>query len=76
MTPFLAACGTGDVELVKLLLEHGANPKLATSDGRGPIIQAVASGGRRRDSFFGAPPPAAVPAAGVRQPAGIPAAAR
>ena len=41
MTPFLAACGTGDIELVKLLLEHGANPKLATSDGRGPIIMAV-----------------------------------
>jgi ankyrin repeat protein len=47
MTPFLAACGTGDIELVKLLLEHGANPKLATSDGRGPIIMAL--NGRRRD---------------------------
>ncbi len=57
MTPFLAACGTGDIELVKLLLEHGANPKLATSDGRGPIIMAVV-GRRGRDAFFGAPPPA------------------
>jgi ankyrin repeat protein len=47
LTPFLAACGTGDIELVKLLLAHGANPKLATSDGRGPIIMAV--NGRRRD---------------------------
>jgi uncharacterized protein len=47
MTPFLAACGTGDIELVKLLLDHGANPKLATSDGRGPIIMAI--NGRRRD---------------------------
>jgi uncharacterized protein len=64
MTPFLAACGTGDIELVKLLLEHGANPKLATSDGRGPIIMAVASGRRGRDSFFGSPPPATLPAAG------------
>jgi ankyrin repeat protein len=64
MTPFLAACGTGDIELVKLLLEHGANPKLATSDGRGPIIMAVTSGRRGRDSFFGSPPPAALPAAG------------
>ena len=65
MTPFLAACGTGDIELVKLLLEHGANTKLATSDGRGPIIMAVASGRRGRgDSFFGAPPPAAAPAEG------------
>jgi len=56
MTPFLAACGTNDVELVKLLLAHGANPKLATSDGRGPIIMTV-NGGRRARSFFGAPPP-------------------
>jgi ankyrin repeat protein len=63
MTPFLAACGTGDIELVKLLLAHGANPKLATSDGRGPIIMAVAAG-RRRDSFFGAPPPAQRPQMG------------
>jgi ankyrin repeat protein len=63
MTPFLAACGTGDIELVKLLLARGANPKLATSDGRGPIIMAVDSG-RRRDSFFGSPPPATQPAAG------------
>jgi len=45
LTPFLAACGTGDIELVKLLLGHGANPKLATSDGRGPIIMAVAGAG-------------------------------
>lgn len=50
MTPFLAACATGDIELVKLLLQHGANPKLATSDGRGPIIMAVA-GSRGRNPF-------------------------
>jgi len=50
MTPFLAACGTGDIELVKQLLEHGANPKLATSDGRGPIIMAV-SGSTSRNPF-------------------------
>jgi ankyrin repeat protein len=62
MTPFLAACGTGDIELVKLLLEHGANPKLATSDGRGPIIMALGVG--RRGGFFGSPPPATRPAAG------------
>ena len=53
MTPFLAACGTGDIELVKLLLEHGANPKLATSDGRGPIIMAVGSGRGRGGGFPG-----------------------
>jgi ankyrin repeat protein len=50
MTPFLAACATGDIELVKLLLAHGANPKLATADGRGPIIMAV-SGSRGRNPF-------------------------
>lgn len=43
LTPFLAACASGDIEIVKLLLAHGANPKLATSDGQGPIILAVGS---------------------------------
>jgi ankyrin repeat protein len=70
MTPFLAACGTGDIELVKLLLAHGANPKLATSDGRGPVIMAVGSGRRGRDSFFGTPPPATAPDAEEGTPAG------
>ncbi|MGC1457896.1 MAG: ankyrin repeat domain-containing protein, partial [Steroidobacteraceae bacterium] len=42
-TPFLVACASGDMEIVKLLLAHGANPKLATSDGQGPIIIAVGS---------------------------------
>ncbi len=40
-TPFLTACATGDIEIVKLLLAHGANPRLATSDGQGPIILAT-----------------------------------
>ena len=43
LTPFLAACASGDIEVVKLLLAHGANPKLATADGQGPIILAVGS---------------------------------
>jgi ankyrin repeat protein len=43
LTPFLAACATGDIEIVKLLLAHGADIKLATSDGQGPIILAVGS---------------------------------
>jgi len=43
LTPFLAACASGDIEIVKLLLAHGANPKLATADGQGPIILAVGS---------------------------------
>ena len=42
-TPFLTACATGDIEIVKLLLAHGANPRLATSDGQGPIILATAA---------------------------------
>ncbi len=44
-TPFLVACSTGNIEVVKLLLAHGANPKLATADGQGPIIMAVGSRG-------------------------------
>jgi ankyrin repeat protein len=42
-TPFLSACANGDIEIVKLLLAHGANPRLATSDGQGPIILATTS---------------------------------
>src|SRR6185312_7214979 len=41
-------------DVIKMLLERGANPKLATSDGRGPIIM-VLSGGRGRNPFA-APP--------------------
>ena len=33
-TPFLAACANGDIDIVKLLLAHGANATLATSDGQ------------------------------------------
>ena len=40
-TPFLTACANGDIEIVKLLLAHGANPRLATADGQGPIILAT-----------------------------------
>ncbi|HTV80982.1 MAG TPA: ankyrin repeat domain-containing protein [Steroidobacteraceae bacterium] len=42
-TPFLSACDLGDIGIVKLLLAHGANPRLATADGQGPIILATAS---------------------------------
>jgi ankyrin repeat protein len=72
MTPFLEACGTGNIEVVKLLLANGANPHLATADGRGPIIMAVSSrGGRGGRSPFAAPEAAAPegeggPAAGGR----------
>lgn len=42
-TPFLMACASGDLDVVKLLLAHGANIKLATADGQGPVILAVGS---------------------------------
>jgi ankyrin repeat protein len=73
LTPFLAAVGSGDIELVKLLLANGANARLATADGRGAIIMAAsrAGGGRGRGGFGapggppGAPPAAAAAAAGA-----------
>jgi len=81
LTPFLAAVGTGDIELVKLLLAHGANARLATADGRGAINMAVSRAGGRGRGGFGAPggapgappaaaPPAAAPSAGGAAPAG------
>ena len=76
-TPFLVACAAGDLDVVKLLLAHGANPKLATSDGQGPIIVAVGSGDRGRGGFGfgppgagrGGPPPAASGPGGEVPPA-------
>jgi uncharacterized protein len=41
-TPFLRAAQSGDVELMKLLLAHGADPKIATAHDVTPL--AVASG--------------------------------
>jgi ankyrin repeat protein len=41
-TPFLRAAQSGDVELMKLLLEHGANPKIYTAHNVTPL--AVAAG--------------------------------
>ncbi len=41
-TPFLRAAQSGDVELMKLLLAHGANPKIFTAHDVTPL--AVASG--------------------------------
>jgi len=77
MTPFLVACAAGDIEFVKLLLAHGANPRLATADGRNAIILAAsrAGGGRGGRGGFGAPPGGAAPAAAAA-PAGGGAAAR
>src|SRR5207302_10622824 len=41
-TPFLRAAQSGDVKLMKLLLDHGANPKIFTAHNVTPL--AVASG--------------------------------
>jgi uncharacterized protein len=41
-TPFLRAAQSGDVELMKLLIAHGANPKIFTAHNVTPL--AVASG--------------------------------
>jgi len=41
-TPFLRAAQSGDVVLMKLLLEHGADPHIATEQGVTPLM--VASG--------------------------------
>ena len=41
-TPFLRAAQSSDIELMRVLLEHGADPKLATDDGTTPLM--VASG--------------------------------
>ncbi|HTA40958.1 MAG TPA: ankyrin repeat domain-containing protein [Bryobacteraceae bacterium] len=41
-TPFLRAAQSGDVKLMKFLLDHGADPKIATSQGETAL--AVAAG--------------------------------
>ncbi len=41
-TPYLRAAQSGDVKLMKYLLEHGANPKIYTAQGETPL--AVAAG--------------------------------
>lgn len=57
-TPFLRAALSGDVTLMRLLLEHGADPNLPTSDGATPLMAAagvnwvVAQTFSRSDSEF------------------------
>ena len=41
-TPFLRAAQSGDLTLLRLLLEHGADPSIATTNGTTPLM--VASG--------------------------------
>ena len=40
-TPFLRAALAGDVTVMKLLLEHGADPNLATDEGTTPLMAAA-----------------------------------
>lgn len=43
-TPFLRAAQSGDVTVMKLLLDHGANPKIATSNGDTALMVAAGIG--------------------------------
>jgi ankyrin repeat protein len=43
LTPFLTAAETGSVEMMKLLVELGADPKAKNPDGVGPVLLAAAS---------------------------------
>ncbi len=43
-TPFLRAAQSGDVTVMKLLLEHGADPKMATSNGDTALMVAAGIG--------------------------------
>jgi uncharacterized protein len=43
-TPFLRAAQSGDVPLMKLLLEHGADPKIATTNGDTALLVAAGIG--------------------------------
>lgn len=40
-TPFLTAALAGDVTVMKLLLEHGANPRIDTYQGTSPLMAAA-----------------------------------
>ena len=43
-TPFFLAARTGDVDLMRLLLEYGADPFLPTADSRTPLMAAAGVG--------------------------------
>jgi ankyrin repeat protein len=49
-TPLLRAAKGGDVEAVKFLLEHGADPKLATRSGINPLMAAAGLGTKEEDT--------------------------
>jgi len=43
-TPFLLACQTADLEMMKLLVELGADPRLPNNDGSTPLMAAAGFG--------------------------------
>jgi ankyrin repeat protein len=43
-TPFLRASMCGDIEVMNLLLEHGADPKINTKDGTTPLMAVAGVG--------------------------------
>lgn len=49
-TPLLRAAKGGDVEAVKFLLEHGADPKLSTRSGINALMAATGLGTKEEDS--------------------------
>ena len=53
-TPLWLAAKFGEVEMVRSLLDHGANPRFATKEGTTPLMIAIAAGAGqdRRDRMF------------------------
>ena len=50
-TPFLMAVMAGDVPVMRLLLEHGADPKITTEEGATALIAAAGRLGPTGDNF-------------------------
>jgi ankyrin repeat protein len=54
-TPFLRAAAAGDVEVMRMLLEHGADPNIATYAGTTPLMAAAGVNWAVAETFdFGA----------------------
>jgi uncharacterized protein len=49
-TPVLRAAKAGDVEVIRFLLAHGADPKLATRNGINPVMAAAGLGTKEEDT--------------------------
>ncbi len=47
-TPFIRAALSGDIEVMRLLLQNGADPNIATAQGTTALMAAPASTGSRR----------------------------